>query len=320
MIAVADLTSLPNARPDSSPTVKSPWIAGLFHANSRRAGRRPAALNDQPRVSSPIVDTRAMVTEAERSASIVGCPGDPDSWLFSAEANSLTLGWTGGGGLGADLGRSEPVIQDEVEELVNTITHGFGLILSLVGLYGLAMITRLGTPSVLAAGCAVYGISMVFLYAASTFYHARREGRGKRVLLLFDYIGIYLLIAGTYTPMVIINLGGPVGWSLLAIVWGIAAIGTAVKINRIDRFENDSPLPYLAMSGVWLVVFRQIITAVPAVEFLWLLAGGAFYICGFAFYARADRRFFHSLWHVLVLAGSICHFRAVIGCLNTLTV
>jgi hemolysin III len=245
-------------------------------------------------------------------------PGVHESWLLSPEVNGAGLGWTTGGGLGADLGRSEPVIQDEVEELVNTVTHGLGLILSLAGLYALAVITRIGTPPVAAAGCATYGVSMVFLYAASTLYHARQGGRGKRVLLLFDYVGIYLLIAGTYTPMVIINLGGPVGWSLLAVVWGIAAVGTAVKIGRFDRFDVDSPVPYLVMGGAWLIAFRQIVAAVPTVEFLWVLAGVAFYVGGFAFYMRGQRRFFHGLWHVFVVAGSICHYRAIVGCLATL--
>jgi Haemolysin-III related len=116
---------------------------------------------------------------------------------------------------------------------------------------------RLGTPAVAAAGCATYGVSMFFLYAASTLYHARPEGRDKRVLLLFDYVGIYLLIAGRYTLKVIINPVGPVDWSHLAVVWGIAAVGTAVKIGRFNRFDGDSPMPYLVMSGVWLGVFRQ---------------------------------------------------------------
>jgi hemolysin III len=239
--------------------------------------------------------------------------GVHEPWLLSPEVNGAGLGWTTGGGLGADLGRSQPVIQDQV------VTHGPGLILSLAGLYALAVITRMGTPPVAAAGCATYGVSMVFLYAASTLYHARQTGPSKRVLLLFDYVGIYLLIAGTYTPMVIINLGGPVGWSLLAVVWGIAAVGTAVKIGRVNRSDDDSPMPYLVMSGVWLVVFRQIVAAVPTVEFLWVLAGVAFYVGGFAFYMRAERRFFHGLWHVFVVAGSICHYRAIVGCLATMT-
>jgi len=131
---------------------------------------------------------------------------------------------------------------------------------------------------------------------------------------------IYLLIAGTYTPMVIINLGGPVGWALLGGVWGIAAVGTCVKVGRFDRFDNDSPIPYVVMSGIWIVVFRQVVSSVPTVEFLWVLSGAAFYVAGLAFYVRSDRRYFHSMWHVFVLAGSICHYRAIIGCLNTLVV
>jgi hemolysin III len=261
--------------------------------------------------------TLSPVIEAMELPQAVEDLGDNEPWLLSPEASGAGLRWAGGGGLGADLGRSRPVIQDEVEELVNTVTHGLGLVLSLAGMYALALINRIGTPLGPAAGCAAYGVSMVFLYAASTLYHALKDLRRKRVLLLFDYVGIYLLIAGTYTPMVIMNLGGPVGWSLLAVVWGIAAVGTSVKIGRFDRFEDDSPLPYLIMCGVWLVVLRQTVAAVPAVEFVWVLAGGAFYIGGFCFYTRAERRFFHAVWHVFVLAGSICHYRAIVGCLAT---
>ncbi|WP_165223364.1 PAQR family membrane homeostasis protein TrhA [Aquisphaera insulae] len=257
-------------------------------------------------------------TPRPRAAGSVASPIDGGAWLFHPEANGAGIGWMASGGLGSDLGRARPVIQDAAEELVNAATHGLGLALSLAGLYVLVTLTRNGAPIGAAAGCAAYGASMVFLYAASTLYHARKEGPGKRVLLLFDYIGIYLLIAGTYTPIVIITMGGPVGWSLLAAVWGIAAVGTAAKVGRFHRFEEDSPLPYLAMSGVWLVVFRRTIAAIPPVEFLWILAGVAFYIGGFAFYTRAERRYFHAVWHVFVLAGSICHYRAVVGCLADL--
>ena len=244
--------------------------------------------------------------------------GDHESWLLSPEAKGPSLGWTVAGGLGADLRRNRPVARDETEELVNTVTHALGPVLSLIGLYALVVITRMATAPGPAVGCAPYGVSMVFLYAASTLYHARPAGRGKRVLLLFDYVGIYLLIAGTYTPIVMISLGGPVGWSLLAAVWGFAVFGTGVKIGRFNRFEDDSALPYLVMGGVWLAVCRQIVAAVPTVEFLWILAGVAFYVGGLCFYARAERRFFHAVWHVFVLAGSICHYRAVVGCLATL--
>ena len=193
---------------------------------------------------------RAPATEAVGLFQDVERLGDHESWLLSPEARGPSLGWTVAGGLGADLRRNRPVAQDEAEELVNTVTHALGLVLSLIGLYALAVITRMATAPGPGVGCAAYGVSMVFLYAASTLYHARPAGRGKRVLLLFDYVGIYLLIAGTYTPIVMISLGGPVGWSLLAAVWGFAVFGTGVKIGRFNRFEDDSALPYLVMGGV----------------------------------------------------------------------
>ena len=318
MIAAANLADLPSAAPEPPSAINTPNFPALLDASPRRLWSPDSGARPWNRESFMVACAGTSAIEAVERPQDVDGPGGRESWLFSPEANGAGLGWTVGSGLGADLGRSQPVMQDDVEELVNTVTHGLGLVLSLAGLYALAVITRTSTSLGTAAGCAAYGVSMVFLYAASTFYHAYRAERGKRVLLLFDYVGIYLLIAGTYTPMVVINLGGTTGWSLLAVVWGIAVVGTGVKIGRFNRFEDDSPLPYLLMSGVWLVVFRQIIAAVPTVEFLWVVAGVAFYIGGFGFYSRAERRFFHSVWHVFVLAGSICHFRAVVGCLATM--
>jgi hemolysin III len=315
MIAAANLADLTGAAPEPSPAINIPNFPDLLDASPRRLWTPDAGASPRSRDTFTAASARTTASEAVERLQDVDGTGGHESWLLSPEANGAGLGWAVASGLGADLGRSQPVMQDEVEELVNTVTHGLGLVLSLAGLYALAVITRTSTLPGTAAGCAAYGVSMVFLYAASTFYHAYRAERGKRVLLLFDYVGIYFLIAGTYTPMVVINLGGTVGWSLLAVVWGIAVVGTGVKIGRFNRFEDDSPLPYLLMSGVWVVVFRQVITAVPTVEFLWVVAGGAFYMGGFGFYSRAERRFFHSVWHVFVLAGSICHFRAVVGCL-----
>ncbi len=238
--------------------------------------------------------------------------------LLNRGAGSSRLGWTVDGGLGARRRRDGEFAQDEIEELLNIATHALGLVLSLIGLYGLSIIARMGTAPGTAAGCLAYGLSLVFLYAASTLYHARPAGRGKRVMLLFDYVGIYLLIAGTYTPIVLISLGGQLGWSLLAAVWGIAAVGTGFKVGRFHRFEKDSSMPYLAMGGLWLVAVRELIAVVPTAEFAWVVAGMAFYVVGFCFYALPERRFFHAVWHVFVLAGSISHYRAVVGCVSTL--
>ena len=206
-----------------------------------------------------------------------------------------------------------PLERDRAEELANSITHGVGLVLSLAGLYGLVLITGESHASGHALGCRVYGASLVLLYAASTLYHGWRDDGTKRVLLLLDHIGIYVLIAGTYTPMALIPLRGPLGWGLLVLAWGFALVGSTVKIGRIHRLDEDSPVPYLVMGSMWLVAAGRLVATVSPGEFLWLLGGGAAYLIGLFFFINDDRRFNHAIWHLFVLLGSLCHYRAVIG-------
>jgi hemolysin III len=201
---------------------------------------------------------------------------------------------------------------DRVEELANSITHGVGIILSLAGLYGLSQITGKDGTFKQAVSCKVFGASLVMLYTASTLYHSWRGEHGKRILLLLDHIGIYVLIAGTYTPLALIALRGRLGWVLLLLAWSFALAGIVAKIGRIDRLDHDSPTPYVVLSAMVLATFGRLATIVPASELLWLVAGGGFYAIGLAFFT-ADRRFNHMIWHLFVLAGSICHYRAVLG-------
>jgi hemolysin III len=202
---------------------------------------------------------------------------------------------------------------DWAEELVNTITHGVGMVLSIAGLYALVRIAgHSGIPGQ-AAGCVVYGVSLVLLYTASTLYHGCRHAGRKQVLLLLDHIGIYLLIAGTYTPLALIPLHGRLGLVLLVLVWAFALGGSLGKISRFDRLSEDSPWSYFALSWMVLVTARRIVSNVPPDVFEWLLAGGIFYTIGLFFFIQHNRRFNHAIWHLFVLAGSICHYRAVIG-------
>jgi hemolysin III len=231
-----------------------------------------------------------------------------------------TDGGSGYGGVSA-LARGSgelPAERDRAEELANSVAHGVGLALSLGGLYGLVVITRASGVPGLAAGCAVYGASLVVLYAASTLFHGWPDDRVRPVLLLLDHIGIYILIAGTYTPVALIPLRGPTGWTLLVLAWGFALVGSAVKIGRIRHLSEDSPVPYLAMSGMWLAAAGQIIATVPPDEILWLIGGSVAYAAGLAFFINDGRRFNHTIWHLCVLAGSICHYRMVIGCAITM--
>jgi hemolysin III len=202
---------------------------------------------------------------------------------------------------------------DRVEELANSITHGVGAVLSTAGLYALAQLAGSSGVSRHTLGCVVYGVSLVLLYTASTLYHGCRHAGLKRVLLLLDHIGIYLLIAGTYTPLALIPLHGRLGWTLLALVWALALAGSLAKISRIDRLDDDSPWSYVALSWMVLATAGKIVINVPPGVFQWLLAGGIFYTMGVPFFLQRDRRFNHAIWHLFVLAGSICHYRAVLG-------
>lgn len=207
--------------------------------------------------------------------------------------------------------RTSTVDPAQAEELANTITHGVGLVLSLAGLFSLVHLAGRHGSQVHVVGCGIYGGSLVLLYAASTLYHGWQGARMKRALLLLDHIAIYVLIAGTYTPLALIPLRGTAGLMLLAVVWGFALVGSIAKVIRIGRLDEDSPLPYIVMSCLVTVVIGRLIAIVPAVGSYWLLAGGALYAMGLHFFVRSEVRFNHAIWHLFVLAGSICHYAAV---------
>ncbi len=207
--------------------------------------------------------------------------------------------------------RPTPVRPDRAEELANTITHGAGLVLSIVGLYALVLITAESRSPGLALGCAIYGVTLVLLHAASTLYHGWQDERTKRVLLLLDHIGIYIMIAGTYTPLALIPLKGAAGQVLLVVVWGSALVGSAVKVIRFDRLDADSPMPYVVLSCMQVAFIDRFYATSPPAGFFSFLAGSAFYAIGLRFFIR-DNRFDHAIWHVFSLAGSICQYAAVI--------
>jgi hemolysin III len=198
------------------------------------------------------------------------------------------------------------------EELANSLTHGLGLVLSIAGLYVQVRVTASSSSIRHPVGCMIFSASLIVLYSASTLYHSWPQNAAKRVLLLVDHIAIYLLIAGTYTPIALIALRGSVGWALLAVSWGSALIGSLAKVARIDQLDSDSPWPYVALGWMSLAVLDGLAATVPAVGILWLVAGGFFYTAGLVFFVRHDRRFNHTIWHLFVLAGSVCHYRAVL--------
>ena len=197
------------------------------------------------------------------------------------------------------------------DELANTLTHLLGLVLSLVGAPGLIFMAARYGDAWHVLSCSVYGVALVLLYAASTTYHWVQAPRLKQILRVVDHACIYLLIAGTYTPFTLVTIGGPWGWTLFSLVWGLAVIGICFKILWTGRFEFISTLTYVLMGWMALIAVYPIVTEFPLGCTLWILAGGSSYTIGVIFYAFDSKPYMHAIWHLFVLAGSACHYVAV---------
>ena len=198
------------------------------------------------------------------------------------------------------------------EELANSLTHSLGLVLSVAGFVALLVLAILRGSALQIVSCSVYGATLVCLYAASTVYHSVRSRRFKRVLRIIDHSSIYLLIAGTYTPFTLVILRGSWGWTLFGLVWGLSLFGILFKVWFVDHFKIVSPLVYIAMGWLVLIAFKPLLAMVPGGAIAWLLAGGLSYTVGVVFYAWRKLPYNHAIWHVFVLAGSICHYVAVL--------
>ena len=202
--------------------------------------------------------------------------------------------------------------QVTVEELANTLTHGFGLVCSLMAFAILAVLAILNGGRWQIISCAIYGVSLISLYAASTFYHGTSSPRAKHALMIFDHCAIYALIAGTYTPFLLVNLRGSWGWSLFGVVWTIAVAGILFKLWFADRYPIFSTSLYLAMGWLGMIGARQISTHVPAIGLFWICMGGLMYSIGVIFSACKRIPYHHFIWHLMVMAGSTCHFIAIL--------
>jgi hemolysin III len=198
------------------------------------------------------------------------------------------------------------------EEIANSVTHGIGLVLSVAGFAVLLVLAILRGTAWHIVACSIYGASLICLYAASTLYHAALSARLKRGLKIFDHSAIYLLIAGTYTPFLLLNLRGPWGWSLFGVVWGLAFAGVLLKLWFVGHFGRVSTGAYVAMGWLVIVAAKPVIAHVPSATLVWLVAGGLLYSAGVVFYAWKRLPYNHAVWHLFVLAGSTCHYFAVL--------
>jgi hemolysin III len=199
-----------------------------------------------------------------------------------------------------------------VGERFNALTHGVGSLLALIGGGALvAVAARSGDPWKI-VGVSVYSATLVLLYGLSTLYHSVR-GRAKAVLQKLDHQSIYLLIAGSYTPFCLVTLRGPWGWSLFGVVWGLAVIGGLQELWPKNEARALSVVIYLLMGWAVLVALVPHWRALGIVGFVWVAAGGLFYTVGIVFYVLDDRlRHSHGVWHLFVLAGSVCHYVAIL--------
>jgi hemolysin III len=197
-------------------------------------------------------------------------------------------------------------------ERFNSISHLIGTVLSVAGLAALVTMAALEGDPYKVVSFAVYGAMLFVLYAISTLYHWTRNPRVKAILQKCDHSAIYLLIAGSYTPFTLVTLRGPWGWSLFGVSWGLAALGIVQELTLGRRTRSVSMVLYVLMGWLALVAVRPLVSALPPAGTAWLVAGGVIYSAGIYFFINDERiRHGHGIWHLFVLAGSLCQFVSV---------
>ncbi|EGR1860518.1 hemolysin III family protein [Vibrio cholerae] len=198
------------------------------------------------------------------------------------------------------------------EEVANTISHGVGLILGIVGLV-LLLVKAVDqqADALTITSMSIYGGSMIALFLASTLYHAIPYQRAKRWLKTFDHCAIYLLIAGSYTPFLLVSLRTPLAVGLMIVIWSLALIGILMKIAFVYRFKKLSLVTYLTMGWLSLIVIYQLAIHLEVGGLTLLAAGGLIYSLGVIFYVAKRIPYNHAIWHAFVLAGCACHFLAI---------
>jgi hemolysin III len=198
------------------------------------------------------------------------------------------------------------------EELANSITHGIGTALSIAGLVVLVVLGAWYGTAWHVVSFSIYGATLILLYLASTLYHSFRSERLKSIFKIIDHASIYILIAGTYTPFMLISLRGPWGWSIFGTIWGLAIAGIIFKVFFIGRFKRLSLVIYLIMGWLCVIAFREMFLRIPIGGIIWLGLGGLFYSLGVIFYAWKNLPYGHAIWHLFVLAGSVFHYFSIL--------
>ena len=200
-----------------------------------------------------------------------------------------------------------------LEETLNAVTHGLGVLLGIAGLVLTVVFAALHANPWLVVSCSIYGSTLIVLYSASTLYHGIRHLPIKRVFMILDHCGIYLLIAGTYTPFLLGPLRGGLGWSFFGVVWGIAVVGIVLESFSKVHGGIRSSVIYLLMGWMFIGVIVPLIPKISTFGLVMLITGGVVYSLGVIFYLMKKVPYAHVIWHLFVLGGSICNFFAVLS-------
>ncbi len=194
------------------------------------------------------------------------------------------------------------------EEIANSITHGLGALLSVAALTLLVSYAYVSQDSSRLISFTIYGISLVLLFLASTLYHAIHHVKTKKILKLLDHCAIYILIAGTYTPLLLLSLSNELGHNMFILIWSIAVAGILFKLRFGHRFKRLSLITYIGMGAISLAIIHKLPEVLAPTGILLLAIGGLIYLIGVYFYVQKKIPFNHAIWHLFVLAGASCHF------------
>ncbi len=208
--------------------------------------------------------------------------------------------------------KTSPSRYSKGEEIANSITHGVGIVLAIAGLIVLIAFAALYGNAWHIVSCSIFGAALILLYTASTLYHSIQHPEIKSVLRIFDHSAILVLIAGTYTPITLVSLHGPWGWTLFAIIWGLAIVGIIIETSRLRRFRAALIALYVIMGWAVVAAIKPMMANVGSGGLLLLLSGGLAYTGGIIFYLWRRLPYHHAIWHLFVLAGSTLHYFAIL--------
>ena len=198
------------------------------------------------------------------------------------------------------------------EEIFNSVTHGIGSLLAIAGTAVLVVLAEIHSDAWAVVSSAIFGFSLILLYTMSTLYHALTNRKAKSFFRIMDHDTIFFLIAGTYTPITLIPLRGPVGWVLFGVIWGAAVLGIVMNSINLEKFRKPSIICYALMG--WAIVFaiKPMLENCTPLSLWFLLIGGLCYTVGIVFYVIKSKKYFHSIWHIFTVAGSVFHYFSVL--------